>query len=219
VAGGALVAAEGSEVVGDDTSFIGTGAGVCCAGAEGFCAGARGCCAAGARATPASGVVATEVRALTPCGSEVGRLSAMRRRRFFRVTSLTLLILFLAMWAWGCFFLEACTIQGPQRLYWLKVDHRGIQLEWANVTGYQTFHHGRVGTHSDPLRDIEAFRLLGFLFYTQPSASGFRIPMWLPALLAGGMTAWAWPERRGDSERGFAVEQGAEPVREESRLA
>jgi hypothetical protein len=144
----------------------------------------------------------------------------MRRRWFFRVTSLTLLLLCLAGWGWSTRYSEIISYGSETR--WRAVMLRPSGIVCASQTpplgppGWK--HHHLVPNPAEDMRIFDsARRFLGFgwLRYNVGRNTDCRIPYWFPTLLLAALTWWTWRKRRNEGTRGFTVE-GADQVREES---
>jgi hypothetical protein len=144
-----------------------------------------------------------------------------RRRWFFRVRSLTLLILCLAVWRWSYAYALHFRHLGREWSQQFEVCERGLEL-FADVWGFETEWSLSLlpsQESTEPRRSWNGQRWLGFKLMLGPDHPWrqyyLRVPWWFPTLLLTALTWWTWRKRRGEGERGFAVE-GADPVGEES---
>jgi hypothetical protein len=147
----------------------------------------------------------------------------MRRRRFFRIATLTLLLLCLAAWGWSYLFHSAVTHIGANT-FWVGIANGQINCVMIrDVVGEPGWdgYYSKAGLLFPPLietvppTDPNAHRFLGFYAENWELKSALLIPLWFPTLLLAAITAWAWRKRRSEGERGFAVE-GADQLREVS---
>ena len=141
----------------------------------------------------------------------------MRRRWFFRVTSLTLLLLCLGAWGWSLRY--TVTIQ--------YVDERetGLQLQEGRLRFYQmtkglfpepqglSYSHGEYLDYrvefetSLPETPPGGFQLHHSESNLKKSGLMFLgVPLWFPTLLLAALTWWTWRKTRGKDGRGFAME-------------
>jgi hypothetical protein len=144
----------------------------------------------------------------------------MHRRWFFRITSLTLLILCLAAWGWSYVYRTTVTCM------W-SADQHAFQLGYGNLS-FIRFLNAPYVQRGWELRSERAApelivrNLVGFHYSFDPSGCLrlVRVPLWFVAAILAALTWWAWRKRtwrktRTQGDRGFAVE-GAAPLREES---
>jgi hypothetical protein len=134
----------------------------------------------------------------------------MTRRRFFRVLTLTLLLLCLGVWGWSHRY--AYGIVQNKQLFRIAVIADGSFFVGEtrnsyNPSGLTQFFH----EHKSSMLSLElpGKAFIGFNAYSDSNGRAFTIPLWFPTLLLTALTAWAWRQRRNEGARGFAVEEAA----------